>query len=362
MRSFIVLSILLVSFLAAVSAEGNVVNLTPENFDSVVDGAKTVFVKFYAPWCGHCKKLAPDYEIIADTFSSSKSVVIAKVDCDVETNKALCSKYDVSGYPTLKIFAKSVEPKDYNGMRSVDEIVTFVNNNAGTNIKIKKAPSNVVDLTPENFEKIVLDSSKDVLVEFFAPWCGHCKKLAPDYEIVANTFANDADVVIAKMDCDAETNKPTCTKYGITGFPTLKYFSKTNKDGEKYEQGRDIDTFVTFINKNAGTKRVKGGKLIQGAGRIETLDAIASKFVESTKDAREKLLAEAETLAKDVAADLKADAAFYIKTMKTIVEKSKDYLTSESARLSKIVQGTVSGKKLDEFTKKINILSSFNQS
>ncbi|GAM25799.1 hypothetical protein SAMD00019534_089740, partial [Acytostelium subglobosum LB1] len=356
MNRLLLISAFVAVLVAMVAADGNVIVLSPENFDTVVDGTKTVFVKFYAPWCGHCKKLAPDYEIIADTFAGSKSVAVAKLDCDV--HKDLCAKYDVSGYPTLKVFAKSTEPKDYNGMRSVDEIVTFINNNAGTNAKVKKAPSNVVDLTPANFDQVVLDAKKDVLVEFYAPWCGHCKKLAPDYEILANTFANDANVVIAKIDCDA--NKEQCQKYEVTGYPTIKFFPKGNKAGEKYEQGRDVETFVSFINKNAGTQRVKGGKLLPAAGRIEALDALVTKFVEGAKTARTEIIAEAKKIVETLAADVKPEGKFYVKVMESI-QKTEAFVATELARINKLLQGTISGKKSDEFSKKVNILEHFGK-
>ncbi|EGC29704.1 hypothetical protein DICPUDRAFT_51128 [Dictyostelium purpureum] len=361
MRILFYITLIAMALVALVSADGNVVTLTPENFDKVVDGSKTVFVKFYAPWCGHCKKLAPDYEVLADTFQkASDKVAIAKVNCD--DHKDLCSKYDVSGYPTLKIFDKSTTSKDYNGQRSIEELITYINNHAGTNMKVKKAPSNVVDLTPSNFESVVLDKSKHVLVEFFAPWCGHCKKLAPDYEILGNTYANEKDVVIAKMDCDNAANKDLCSKYGITGFPTIKFFSKDNKEGAKYEQGRELDTFINFINKNAGSKRTKGGKLMADAGRVEKLDTLASEFITAAADARKEIIKKAQTIVDSLSEELKADGAYYVKVMKTIVDKSVDYIQTETARLTKLVSGSIKGDKLDQFTKKINVLESFKSS
>jgi len=170
-----------------------VLELTPENFDSVVDGSKGAFVEFYAPWCGHCKNLAPEYEIVGETFDKDSSVVIAKVDADA--HKDLGGRFGVQGFPTLKWFPKgSKTPESYEGGRTADDIVTFINNKAGTRGKVKKAPSYVVDLDEKNFDAIVLDSNKDVLVEFYAPWCGHCKKLAPDYEKIAAAFANEPNV------------------------------------------------------------------------------------------------------------------------------------------------------------------------
>jgi len=81
-------------------------------------------------WCGHCKKLAPEYEKLGASFKKSKSVLIAQVDCD--EHKSICSKYGVSGYPTIQWFPKgSLEPKKYEGQRSVEALAEFVNSEAG---------------------------------------------------------------------------------------------------------------------------------------------------------------------------------------------------------------------------------------
>ncbi|CRK28765.1 hypothetical protein BN1723_018361, partial [Verticillium longisporum] len=83
------------------------------------------------------------------------------------------------------------------------------------------AKSAVIDLIPSNFDKVVLKSGKPTLVEFFAPWCGHCKTLAPVYEELALAFENSKDKVqIAKVDADAQ--KELGKRFGIQGFPTLK--------------------------------------------------------------------------------------------------------------------------------------------
>jgi len=64
---------------------------------------KNAFIKFYAPWCGHCKSLAPIWDELADKYADSSSVVVGSVDCTTEENKDLCGEYGVQGYPTLKV-------------------------------------------------------------------------------------------------------------------------------------------------------------------------------------------------------------------------------------------------------------------
>ncbi|MBA0563052.1 hypothetical protein Golob_008058, partial [Gossypium lobatum] len=157
------LALLLASALA-----DDVVVLTEANFDKEVGQDRGALIEFYAPWCGHCKKLAPEYEKLGASFKKAKSVLIGKVDCD--EHKSLCSKYGVQGYPTLQWFPKgSLEPKKYEGPRTAEALAEFVNTEGGTNVKIATLPSNVAVLNADNFDEIVLDETKDVLVEFYAP-------------------------------------------------------------------------------------------------------------------------------------------------------------------------------------------------
>ena len=91
-------------------------------------------------------------------------------------------------------------------------MVKFINDKAGTNAKVIEPPSFVTTLTTDNFDSIALDHDKDVLVEFYAPWCGHCKRLAPTWDELAAKYAGSEDVTIAKVDCtaDGNTNKELC--------------------------------------------------------------------------------------------------------------------------------------------------------
>ena len=76
----------------------------------------------------------------------------------------------------------------------------------------------------KNFDEIVRDPTKDVLVKFYAPWCGHCKKMKPDWDKLAEEYAGSTNVLIADVDCTA-AGEPLCERFGIEGFPTIKVFN-----------------------------------------------------------------------------------------------------------------------------------------
>ncbi|XP_001599732.2 protein disulfide-isomerase A3 [Nasonia vitripennis] len=438
-------------------------------------------VMFYAPWCGHCKRLKPEYAKAAELLrGSDPPITLAKVDC-TEAGKDTCNKYSVSGYPTLKIFAKDELVNDYNGPReaagiakymrgqvgpaskelktlaafeeflnsdeisvvgffekddsplsaafhnvakklrekvrfghtiakevlekeglennivifrpkvlqnkfepskqvyeggdSISEVsafikqnyyglvgvrtrdnagefknplivayyaVDYVKNPKGTNywrnriMKVAKDFAKEYDYTfaisskdefqhelnefgidfvkgdkpvilardernqkfalqeefsleafeiflndlqagslepyqksepiPEdnsgsvkvavakNFDEVVTNNGKDTLIEFYAPWCGHCKKLAPIFDELGDKLV-DEDVEIVKFDATAnDVPQP----YEVRGFPTLFWVPKDSKDSPvKYEGGRDLDDFVKYIAKHA-TNPLKG--------------------------------------------------------------------------------------------------------
>jgi protein disulfide-isomerase A6 len=347
-------ALLAIVCLVGAASAGGVVDLTPENFDSVVDGSKAAFVEFFAPWCGHCKSLAPEYEIVAEAFAKESGVVIAKVDAD--KHRDLGTRFDVHGFPTLKYFPKgSTTPEAYEGGRTADDIVGFINRKAGSHGRVKKAATAVAHLDGSNFDQVVKDSNKDVLVEFYAPWCGHCKHLAPDYEKVAKAFAGDEGVVIAAIDADA--NKEIGSRYGVSGFPTLKFFPKGNKESpEEYNGGRDVDSFVSFINEKSGTKRQADGKLKAEAGRVASLDEIAAQFLGGDQAA---LLKQAEGVVSGLSGQDAQNGKIYTKVMSTIQSKGASFVDSEVARLDRLLDGSITPKKADELSTRKNIVQAF---
>ncbi|XP_005807506.1 protein disulfide-isomerase A3 [Xiphophorus maculatus] len=470
------LRLIFLAALAGLSRASDVLEFTDDDFESRIGDHELLLVEFFAPWCGHCKRLAPEYEAAATRLKGTVS--LAKVDCTANSNA--CSKYGVSGYPTLKIFRDGEESGPYDGPRTADGIVSFLKKQAGpasvelktegdfekfmadqdasvigffaddksseqteflkaasalrddyrfahtnaeallsshggegvvlfrpprltnkfedgsvkfnedkfTSNKIKRfIQDNIFGICPhltddnkdqlkgkdllvayydvdydknpkgsnywrnrvmkvakgfldqgkklnfavanknqfshdlsdfgidgvsgelpvvairtakgdkyvmseefsrdgkalerflqdyfdgklkrylkseavpetndgpvkvlvaENFDSIVNDDSKDVLIEFYAPWCGHCKNLEPKYKELGEKLADDPNVVIAKMDATAND---VPSPYEVSGFPTI-YFSPAGRkmSPKRYEGGREVSDFISYLKREA---------------------------------------------------------------------------------------------------------------
>jgi protein disulfide-isomerase A6 len=349
-------SLFAAALLASVRAS-NVLDLVPDNFDGLIGKGKPGLVEFFAPWCGHCKNLAPIYEQLADAFAHAKDkVIIAKVDADGE-GRPLGSKYGVTGFPTLKWFSADGTNEPYDGGRDLDALVSFITSKTGVKSSIKPPPPpDTLILNAHTFNNVVLDSSKNVLVSFTAPWCGHCKTMKPIYEDVARNFKTESDCIVANLDADAALNKPLAEKYGVKSFPTIKFFSKDNKEPESYEGGRTEADFISFLNEKCGTQRAVGGGLTDEAGRHAEFDALARKFVLATGAARNSIHEEAIALASKAGSASK----HYLRIMEKLVHGSEGYLEKEAKRLASILKKRgLSPAKLDEIKIKANILKAF---
>jgi len=104
----------------------------------------------------------------------------------------------------------------------------------------------VVTLTTENFDAFIAENDK-VLVEFYAPWCGHCKSLAPEFEKAAQVIHADAALGTKLGKVDATVEKDLATKYGVKGFPTLKYFTGDVDSPMDYSGGRTEPTIISWL-------------------------------------------------------------------------------------------------------------------
>jgi len=114
------------ALLATCVAASDVLDLHKDDFHSIVNPEDLILVEFFAPWCGHCKALAPHWEEAA-TALKEQNIKLAKVDCTAETE--LCSSFGIQGYPTLKVFRKG-EASEYAGTRKADGIISYMKKQA----------------------------------------------------------------------------------------------------------------------------------------------------------------------------------------------------------------------------------------
>ncbi|KAG5511232.1 hypothetical protein JKF63_07174 [Porcisia hertigi] len=111
---------------------------------------------------------------------------------------------------------------------------------------VSLAKAELVELNPENFHSTVNDPSKNVFVMFYAPWCGHCNHMKPAWQELADKYPATGDIVIARV--DAVAYRDIAKEFGINGFPTLKFFSKSDKSGARQHNGeRTVTALELFV-------------------------------------------------------------------------------------------------------------------
>lgn len=107
-------------------SQGDLKVLVTKNFEEEVAKADLTFIKFYAPWCGHCKAMKPAWDQLGEEYADSSSVLIGDVDCTVESK--LCQDFGVNGYPTVKYWDPE-SPKEgsaYQGGRDYTSLEKHV--------------------------------------------------------------------------------------------------------------------------------------------------------------------------------------------------------------------------------------------
>lgn len=178
---------------------------------------------------------------------------------DIQEKLAEFMGVEESELPTLRAINPSKMTK-YKFPGSIKEIssatvgdfVAGVNDGTATpHLKSAPVPEDntgpVTVIVGSEFDKIVNDPTKDVFVKFYAPWCGHCKKLAPVWEELGEKYKDNKDLIIAKFDATANE----ADGVNIRGYPTLIFYPKDNKSGVNYDGDRDIEGFSKWLAEKA---------------------------------------------------------------------------------------------------------------
>ncbi|KAK2196790.1 bifunctional Thioredoxin [Babesia duncani] len=232
----------------------NVKVLNGDAFKKAISSEGVAIVEFYAEWCGHCKAFAKHVDEAAKILKN----VIPVIAVDDAT---LSSQYNVKGYPTVKIFQgenKTPDVVEYNGARTSQDLVKFAMKTLNRYIKQKAEPNDakpkkgkesrngrVVELTDSNFSKLVLsDEASQWLVMFYAPWCGHCRQLEPEWTRMSSI---SKDAKIGRVDCTVNTN--LTAQFGIKGYPTIKLLNQGPKSASNaitYQGPRNANDILEF--------------------------------------------------------------------------------------------------------------------
>ncbi|VAI33009.1 unnamed protein product [Triticum turgidum subsp. durum] len=276
---------------ALYSAGSPVLQLNPNNFKKVLNANGVVLVEFFAPWCGHCKQLTPIWEKAAGVLKGVATVAAL----DADAHKELAQQYGIRGFPTIKVFLPGKPPVDYEGARDVKPIVNFAlsqvkgllrdrldgktsggssGKTSGGSSEKKHEPNESVELNSSNFDELVVKSKDLWIVEFFAPWCGHCKKLAPEWKRAAKNLKGQ--VKLGHVDCDSD--KSLMSKYKVEGFPTILVFGADKESPFPYQGARAasaIESFVSFLPDILDSKAEGRNKY------LELLLSVAEKFKKS---------------------------------------------------------------------------------
>ncbi|AWP13690.1 putative dnaJ -like subfamily C member 10 [Scophthalmus maximus] len=190
-----------------------VVILDPPSFTDRVKGranGQIWAVDFYAPWCGPCQALMPEWRRMARLLSGQ--VLVGSVDC--QRFQAFCQGQGVRSYPEIRLYHSQQPDRfmSYNGWnRDAHSLRSWA---------LSSLPRASVDLTPETFKSQVLSGRDHWVLDFYAPWCGPCQHFAPEFEILARILKGE--VRSGKVDC--QTHHQTCQSAGITAYPTVRFY------------------------------------------------------------------------------------------------------------------------------------------
>ncbi|KAJ3037567.1 protein disulfide-isomerase precursor [Rhizophlyctis rosea] len=237
----------------------NMDDVGPDNFQTYVDSGLPLAYLFVSSDAER-KELGPIFEPLAKQYKGKINFVYLDTTKYGAHGKNLNLKEDQ--WPA---FALS-EPKQnlkypYDQEASLTDVSaiesfvkSFVDGKLEPSLKSEAIPEKNDDavkvVVGKNYEEIVNDKKRDVFIEFYAPWCGHCKRLAPIWEELGDKFKSIDGIVIAKMDA-TENDLPADAPFQIQGFPTLKLIKAETNEVVNYEGDRSLESLAKFLKENA---------------------------------------------------------------------------------------------------------------
>jgi protein disulfide-isomerase A1 len=206
--------------------EKDVIVLGASNFTELISSHKYVLVEFYAPWCGHCQTLAPEYAKAA-TLLKNEGVVLAKVDATEHND--LSQKFEVQGFPTLLFFVDG-EHRPYTGGRKVDEIVGWVKKKCGPSFQSLKSTADAEKAL--EFETPIAVAFVDSLEDKNA-------------KALIATSAKEEGATFYMTD-----DKEVAAKFGLEKTPSLVLLKKQTETVVHFEGEFEEAALTSFVVKN----------------------------------------------------------------------------------------------------------------
>lgn len=269
---------------------------------SAADDSGFVFVKFFAPWCGHCKKLEPSWLQLSKEMNSKDAKTnpdfakngnwpkISRVDCTAEDLQDVCKHQNIKGYPTLRLFHNGVQVTDFSGQRQLDFLKRWlllqIVKADPLKLFVKYDSNNIGVVTAPNFKTFAspIKPKSHALLYFYTPWCQHCKEIDTIWETLAK-FTPNSHLNLGKLDCTE--HRQICIDQGVQGYPAFMMYQDGRILG-KYTGKRSVEDFGNFINEFVNFELVEKQELDENDASQCTMekkdncaDETSEKLIES---------------------------------------------------------------------------------
>jgi len=259
-----------------------------ENYAAYAESGLPLAYVFVDPSSEDKQAVVDSFKDVAKTFKGKVNFVWIDAVKFAEHGKAM--NLQEAKWPAFVIqdIEKQLKyPFDQTATFSAAAVKTFVQQYVDGKIEpsLKSAPiptsqdEPVFVLVAKQFDEVVFDGAKDVFVEFYAPWCGHCKRLKPTWDSLGEKYAAVKDkLVIAKMDA-TENDIPPSAPFRVSGFPTIKFKPAGGREFIDYEGDRSLEALIEFVESNAKNSLVAAATAGQESAGTESAPAATPETV-----------------------------------------------------------------------------------
>ena len=202
----------------------NIVEVTDMNFDQeVLQSNRPVVVDFWAPWCAPCRMLTPIFQQLVNQYGDK----IKFVKVNVDENPTSAIRFNIQWIPTVIIFKNWQPIQILVGVRPPEEYQAIfnqiLNENWWNNQETTDQKKNIIEVnwTAEFNQTIENNKDKLLIVDFWAPWCGPCRMIAPVLEQIAKDFWDK--VLIVKVNVDQPQNQMLAMQYQVSSIPHVEF-------------------------------------------------------------------------------------------------------------------------------------------